>query len=136
MQTWVELFNETAAACQFPLYFGKNYAALFDLLTDFEWSPSPVGYLLCIDYPEFVLDSEEPSELRLLAGLIRDAAETWREEMTRWDVWGKPMAPAVFGAVLHTGRDVGQDPLSRWRFAGANPVPIDQLLTEGDASPE
>jgi len=129
MRTWPELYNEVAAACQFPLYFGKNYAALFDLLTDFEWAPSPAAYCLCIAHPGLVLESEAANELKLFVDLLRDAAEQWREELPRWDIWGRPMPSADFGAVLHAGVDK-LHAFERWEAAGVTVLPLSQMLGE------
>src|SRR5215212_2915668 len=42
-----ELFHEWAAALQFPRYFGRNWDAFYDCLTDLAWLPAQT-YLLVV----------------------------------------------------------------------------------------
>src|SRR5262245_17994548 len=46
-ETTAALFDEFAAALQFPAHFGENWDALSDCLTDLEWLPAD-AYILCI----------------------------------------------------------------------------------------
>jgi hypothetical protein len=43
MQTVQQLFDEFAAALQFPWYFGENWAAFDECLTDLAWLPPEAG---------------------------------------------------------------------------------------------
>lgn len=56
MRTEAGLFQEFAAALQFPYYFGSNWDALDECLSDLEWLPAD-GYLLFLSEAQRVLDT-------------------------------------------------------------------------------
>jgi hypothetical protein len=66
------LFDEIAAAWQFPPYFGANWDALDECLGDLEWLPAK-AYVLVVTEADQLLADEPPDALRvfveLLAGL-------------------------------------------------------------------
>lgn len=66
-------FDELAAAWQFPSYFGENWAALSDMLTDLGWLPAD-SYLFAIEEADLVLAEEEPEALTLALQVFADAA--------------------------------------------------------------
>jgi hypothetical protein len=85
-------FDECAAAWQFPYYFGENWDAVEECLTDLEWLPAE-AYVFCVTQGVHLLE-KEPSERqhRLLVMLQRIAKE-----------WGQstPSRPAkVFHVLL------------------------------------
>jgi hypothetical protein len=61
-RTWTALFDEFAAALQFPCYFGGNWDAFDECLTDLEGPPAS-AYLLLISSAAHVLD-KDPLEQR------------------------------------------------------------------------
>jgi len=58
MRTTADLFNEVAAALQFPPYFGENWDALDECLTDMEWLPAEAYVLVVLD-AKHLLDRED-----------------------------------------------------------------------------
>ena len=124
MRTWSAFYAELAAACQFPTYFGHNYAAAADLLTDFEWAPSVQGYVLCFSRAELVLIDEPEQELQFVVSLVDESAAYWLDAPPVKDIWGRPIPPATFAAVLHTD---GSADSSRWLAQGAAVGPIESL---------
>lgn len=73
--TAAEFFDECGAAMQFPDYFGENWDALLDCLTDLEWLPGD-AYLLVVTQGDLVLD-READQLRALLEVWENAAEEW-----------------------------------------------------------
>lgn len=76
MQTAPQLFDEFAAALQFPYYFGENWNALSECLADLEWLPGGPCVLLIMNALELL--AREPEEaLAMFFDLLEVAAEAW-----------------------------------------------------------
>jgi len=120
MRTWNGVFDEFAAALQFPWYFGENVDALKDCITDLDWLPPQAGYLIAISNPEDVLVDADPGALELLIGLLGDSCEQWAEPIEQGEWWDRPGVP--FHVVLHvTGNSTAA--LQRWSATGGEVVP-------------
>src|SRR5580700_5705891 len=76
MQTAPQLFDEFAAALQFPYYFGENWNALWECLTDLEWLPGD-AYILFLTDAECLLDRESSEKFAILLDLLEQAAQQW-----------------------------------------------------------
>lgn len=74
-KTPATLFSEFARALEFPDYFGHNWDALEECLTDLEWLPAK-GYVLLITEAAHVLSDDE-TEYETFLEVLRDAGETW-----------------------------------------------------------
>jgi hypothetical protein len=76
-------FDECAAAWQFPYYFGENWDAFDECLTDLQWLPAE-AYVLCVTQAIHLLE-KEPSDRqhRLLLVLQRIAKEWGQSTPTR-----------------------------------------------------
>ena len=70
-----KVFDEFAAALQFPPYFGYNFDALFDCLTDLAWIPAD-AYILVVWDAE-VLWRKDPTAFEMTLRTLRDAAASW-----------------------------------------------------------
>jgi RNAse (barnase) inhibitor barstar len=79
-----------------PDYFGANWDALADCLTDLEWEPAD-GYVLVLRGLEGFA-RQSPQEYAMLIGVLMDAAAFWREE-------GVPFYVLLAGE----GRELGSD---------------------------
>jgi barstar (barnase inhibitor) len=76
MRTAPELFDEFAAALQFPYYFGENWNAISECLADLEWLPGGACVLLIMSAPELL--AREPEEvLAMFLDFLEVSAETW-----------------------------------------------------------
>jgi hypothetical protein len=84
------LFQEWAAALQFPSYFGENWDAFEECLSDLEWLPAG-GFVLFITRADQVLELAPDEDLNTLADILVSAAKTWRSS--------HPIAP--FHLVFH-----------------------------------
>ena len=74
-KTPASLFAEFARALEFPDYFGHNWDALEECLTDLEWLPAK-GYILLITDAAHVLSNDE-AEYETFLEILRDAGEAW-----------------------------------------------------------
>lgn len=77
MRTLSAMFDEIGAAFQFPYYFGENWPALYDCLTDLDWARA-ADYLLMICDIELVLDQEPDSLLENLLDIFVQVNAAWR----------------------------------------------------------
>jgi Barstar (barnase inhibitor) len=69
------LLTECARALDFPDYFGHNWDALEECLTDLEWLPAK-GYILLITDAGCVLP-DDAEEYETFLEILRDAGEAW-----------------------------------------------------------
>src|SRR5437764_1364598 len=53
-KTLDDLFNEVGAALQFPWYFGENWPAFSECMSDLDWLPSDV-YLFLVSQANLLL---------------------------------------------------------------------------------
>ena len=74
-RTTAGLLTECARALDFPDYFGHNWDALEECLTDLEWLPAK-GYILLITDAGCVLPDDE-EEYETFLEILRDAGEAW-----------------------------------------------------------
>jgi RNAse (barnase) inhibitor barstar len=77
--TETSFFDECSAAWQFPYYFGENWDAFEECLTDLEWLPAD-AYVFLVNRSVHLLEKE--SDERFL-GMLRVLQRTARE-------WGQP----------------------------------------------
>ena len=74
-KTPATLFAEFARALEFPDYFGHNWDAMEECLTDLEWLPAR-GYVLLITDAAHVLPNDE-TEYETFLEILCDAGEAW-----------------------------------------------------------
>ena len=69
-------FQELARSLHFPDYFGRNWDAVYDCLTDFNWLPA-AGYVLVLDgFDQFATNEAEQWNIALK--VLRDACAFWQ----------------------------------------------------------
>jgi RNAse (barnase) inhibitor barstar len=71
-----DFFDEIAAAMQFPYYFGDNWDALNDCLTDLSWLPA-AKYVLVVSNADELLSEESEDQLSKLLDILRRSATRW-----------------------------------------------------------
>lgn len=71
------LLDEFARALDFPEYFGHNWDALEDCLTDLEWL-SAEAFVLIVTNADQVLKKSQ-GELKTFSGVLASAAAHWAE---------------------------------------------------------
>jgi RNAse (barnase) inhibitor barstar len=72
------LLGEFARVLDFPDYFGKNWDAFEECLTDLQWLPAP-GYLFVITDAEQVLPDQE-EEYETLITILEQSGKVWGTE--------------------------------------------------------
>src|SRR5438477_6914733 len=69
--------EKIARAMKFPDYFGKNWDALNDCLTDMEWARG-AGYILLYQFPDRFV-KKNPDEWKVAVDIFNTAIEFWGE---------------------------------------------------------
>ena len=72
-----EFLERTAAALEFPAWFGGNWDAFFDCLADLSWRPAQGHVLVFENAAE--LRRHAPEALDTALAILGDAAAAWRE---------------------------------------------------------
>lgn len=93
-----ELLRRAAAALQFPEYFGANWDAFYDCLTDFGWRPAP-GYVVRLLGAGAVRSRAAPALASALE-LLAEAAAFWQRQGVAFVVLVDTPDPAAFGRVM------------------------------------
>jgi RNAse (barnase) inhibitor barstar len=92
-----DLFNEFSAALQFPYYFGENWDALDECITDLEWIPGN-GYLFFISDADKILPNSD-RDFHILIDLLQKAGKEWAESHETDQNF--PRSPKCFHVVFH-----------------------------------
>jgi hypothetical protein len=77
MQTVGTLCDEMGAALQFPYYFGGNFNAIEDCLTDLDWLPGDSYVLVMTDAPS-ILARADLDDLEAFLALLARVHEYWQ----------------------------------------------------------
>lgn len=74
------LFREWASALQFPEYFGHNWDALEECMSDLEWLPA-LAYVIVVTEGDSILseDTDKANAFATLMSILRDVAAIWSE---------------------------------------------------------
>jgi hypothetical protein len=117
------LFDEFAAALQFPPYFGENEDAFNECIADLEVLPRQAGFVVVVTEPEQVLIKARSVALAWLADSLRGAAEEWSRPVELGEWWDRPAYP--FHVVLLC--ELGAAPVAseRWVGTGLEVVRLD-----------
>ena len=117
MRTSEEVFDEFAAALQFPIYFGENWNAFIECICEPEdgtLAPGN-GYVVVVTEPDEVMADNE-YDFKLVALALSRAAEELGTPIERGAWWDRPAVP--FHVVL-AGDDQSLELASRrWANAG------------------
>lgn len=97
MRTLAGVYDEFAAAFQFPYYFGANKDAFDECLRDLDDFVGPArGYLVVVRDADQLL-ADQPTQLDWFAEAMGDAAAYWstRDTVYRVVLQGRPEVTAV-----------------------------------------
>jgi RNAse (barnase) inhibitor barstar len=70
-----------AEVFDFPDWFGNNWDALEDSLTDLSWAPARKGYLVAYDSWAELAEADQGS-FRTVLDIFAEAVESWRDSKT------------------------------------------------------
>lgn len=115
MQTLSGLFDEFAAALQFPDYFGENWPAFNDVIADLGWMPRTY-YELVITDADRVLSNEPDVEFAVFLNSLNRAGETWSKPIKLGEPWDRTAVP--FHSVLVAESEAQADLKRRVEGAG------------------
>jgi len=114
------IFDEFSAALQFPYYFGENWPAIDECLSDLSWLPNTHGYVLIIsDADELLVDDDDHLQLlRIFVSMLDRLTTEWRQIVSNDGPWDHE--PVPFSVVLHA-QNVAllRQCQERWTEAGA-----------------
>jgi hypothetical protein len=122
MRTLQGLFDEFAAALQFPWYFGENADAFDECLADLGWLSPQEGYVIVINDPGEVLADAGPDALSWLVDSLTRAHQEWAHPVELGEWWDRPAVP--FHVVLQLAVGDAATVTQRWAGAGALVVPF------------
>lgn len=91
-RTTRELMDEFASQLEFPEYFGHNWNALADCLTDLSWL-NGLAYVIAIDQAGYLLEHEPENTLILFLRLMNDVCEQWAAPVNLGEDWDRPATP-------------------------------------------
>jgi hypothetical protein len=123
MRTVDGLFDEMAAALQFPQYFGENWAAFDECLSDMDWLSMRVGIVVLIFASEEVL-ADESNEMSVLVRMVAKAARAYSQPIDSGEWWDRPAVP--FHIVLQCSPASAAAVRARWQAAGG---PLSDLVS-------
>lgn len=72
-----ELLATIAETLSFPDYFGMNWDALYDCLTDMAWNPA-AGYVLLLSATEY-FEKNHPEEMSTCREIIHAVSLYWKQ---------------------------------------------------------
>ncbi|MEV0293381.1 barstar family protein [Nocardia sp. NPDC050710] len=102
MRDTAGVFDEFAAAFQFPYYFGENKDAFDECLRDLDdFIGDAPGYVVVVRDSADLLD-EEPVERDWFTEAMRDCADYWirRDVVFRVVLQGEPVPPQILALTL------------------------------------
>lgn len=95
-KTAPDFFKEIGAALQFPYYFGENWDALDECITDLSWLDGE-AYLLMVNQANLLLQDATPKDFQILMEVLSDAHETW---LTQPQIVNEDEHPTAFHVLL------------------------------------
>jgi RNAse (barnase) inhibitor barstar len=91
MHSEARLFEEFAAALQFPYYFGENWEALCECMNDLSWMPAARYLIVMTDATQAL--REEREHFRTFLELLSDAGREWSEPGADTRPWAPEPRP-------------------------------------------
>lgn len=86
------LYGEFERVFELPEYFGRNFNALEECLSDLEWLDGS-GYIVFIKDADALLCEEQQDVLRGLIELFVTVAQCWAAPIALGEAWDRPGVP-------------------------------------------
>jgi hypothetical protein len=112
-------YDELAAVLQFPLYFGRNWAALDECLSDLEWLPAD-AYLLILANAPSILKSAGSGDAEAFLKLLSQTCSEWASGSSLGG--GLARKPKPFHVVFHAEVVEAEQFLDRVEAATGEPI--------------
>lgn len=85
------LFSVFARTLDFPSYFGANWSALKDCLTDLDWLPADIYVIAVVNARSLLV--QEPVERASLIQIMETAGREWATPVELGEWWDRPAKP-------------------------------------------
>jgi hypothetical protein len=115
MRTVRGLFDEAAAALQFPLDFAESWAAFGECLSDMDLPPDHPFTLFVTDAHDLLADEDE-FQRSILASILKEARAGYAAPVDLGEWWDRP--PVEFHVLLMTEALHADLVVARWCAAG------------------
>jgi hypothetical protein len=112
------LFQEWAAALQFPYYFGENWGAFDECINDLEWLPAN-SYVIFVTHIDCVLPDSE-KDFRIFIEILKDSASERRNSTELTTQSGRIITP--FHIIFHSEPGNKNNAMTRLKQAGLDIV--------------
>ena len=123
------LLDEFARVLRFPDYFGHNFNALKDCLTDLSWTGAEGHILVILDVGQ-LLQRETVDDLRAFFGILAASCGAWSSPVSGQGAWDRPARP--FHALLQAAPGERDNLLPPLNLASGLPA---AQITVGRRSP-
>ena len=107
MRNLTDLYKEFVRKFGFPSYFGNNYNALIDCLTDLQWLPSS-SYLVVVEHAELLLENEGNDTLQGLLEILCLTGKHWSLPVELGEWWDRKGIPFHTILVFDKDRDLSR----------------------------
>jgi RNAse (barnase) inhibitor barstar len=94
-QTISDFLNEISSKMQFPDYFGKNFNALNDCLSDLDWLEFR-GLCIFIEETDSFLCKEPDKTVKDVIKMFSAISNEWKEPVHLGEVWDRDSVPVHF----------------------------------------
>lgn len=129
MESKEQLFDEFAAAFQFPLYFGRNWDAFDECICDLQWLPAK-AYVLVISDAALLLKMEPAKSVGIFFEVLNKASREWGDgKLPDVDVEQPSVA---FHILLHADAS-SIDHLRRSLLPLVGDIPVISRIEPGDS---
>ena len=119
------LFDEFAAAFQYPLHFGENMDAFDECIAELEGVSAGEGFVVVIVEPEQVLVEDAAAVFNWLTQSLAAAAEKWALPVALGEWWDRDAVP--FHIVLACDSEHSDAVANRWSAVGCRPIGVGDL---------